>query len=191
MTRTFIALEMQAAVQRNLEAVIRQAERLLPDVRWVDPASIHLTLAFLGELDEKQLAQATQAAQEAAKRSANFSYQLGSMGIFGTIQRPRVIWVGIEEPSGALLRLHGALKQELERRDFETEARPFSPHLTLARIKDPLHSDEQQQLQRLLSDRQLVSSETYQIKHIELFKSELSRSGAVYTALTSCELCVQ
>src|SRR5882724_8840411 len=168
MTRTFIALEMHAAVQHNLKELIHQVAHALPGVRWVDPASIHLTLAFLDELDDKRLTMATQAALEAAQRCGSFSYQLGSLGIFGSIQQPRFIWIGVEEPAGMLLRVHSTLKQALEKYGFETEAR-FSPHLTLARLKAPLSSNEQQQLELLLANKQLVSSERYQVGAIEVF----------------------
>ncbi|HLG60338.1 MAG TPA: RNA 2',3'-cyclic phosphodiesterase [Ktedonosporobacter sp.] len=185
MTRTFIALEMNTALQRHLEEVTRQVARALPGVRWLDPAGIHLTLAFLGELNDEQLSEAMNASAAAARQVKAFSYRLSRLGIFGSPRQPRIIWMGIEEPSGSLVRLHRLLNQALEQRGFEIDQRPFSPHLTLARIKSPLTPGEQQELQRLLTgdQRGIASSTNYSASLIHMMKSELSRSGAHYTSL--------
>src|SRR5689334_9270438 len=103
MTRTFIALEKSTDLQRHLAGVIRQVAQALPGIRWVDPASIHLTLAFLGELDDEQLALATEATEQAARQVPAFSYRLAQLGAFGPPQQPRVVWMGIDEPSGMLV----------------------------------------------------------------------------------------
>ena len=150
----------------------------------------HLTLAFLGELTDEQLSAAISASEVAAQKATPFEYRLKGLGIFGSPNQPRVIWMGIEEqPSGqvegsSLQRLHRALNKELEQRGFELEKRPFSPHLTLARVKQPLSPYEQQSLQRLLHSKQAaVSSPFYHVNHLSVMKSELSRSGAKYTCL--------
>ena len=190
MTRTFIALELPASLQRFLGTVIHQAAEELPALRWVDPAGIHLTLAFLGELDDQRLEAAIDAAQEAAQQAVPFEYRLKGLGLFGSSLQPRVIWMGIEDqPSGQvqgspLQRLHRVLAKELEQRGFELEKRPFSPHLTLARIKQPLSAYEQQSLQRLLHSKQAGASSSLQhVGHLSVMKSELSRAGAKYTCL--------
>ncbi|HEY7414402.1 MAG TPA: RNA 2',3'-cyclic phosphodiesterase [Ktedonobacteraceae bacterium] len=190
MTRTFVALEMNEAVQRHLESVIRQVTQVLPGLRWVDPFGIHITLAFLGELTDDELGGVKHAAQAAAQRGTEFSYSLSRIGMFGLSRQPRVIWMGIEEPTGALKSLQRHLTQELVRRNFQMDRRPFSPHLTLARIKTPLSPEELQQLQLLLDGPQqgLLTSELYPVRHIAVMKSELSLSGARYTPLQTYAL---
>ena len=190
MTRTFIALELNEALQRFLGEIISQISQELPNLRWVDPTGIHLTLAFLGELSDDQLAAAIGASEEAAQKAIPFEYRLKGLGIFGSTHQPRVIWMGIEDlPSGKiqgspLQQLHRVLTRKLELRSFEIEKRPFSPHLTLARIKQPLSPDEQQRLQRLLHSRLAGSSSAvYQVNNLCVMKSELSRAGAKYTCL--------
>ena len=189
MTRTFIALELDESLQRFLENVMRRLAAQLPGVRWVDPAGIHLTLAFLGELSDEQLLAAKQAAGTAAQQIPPFEFRLKEPGIFGSQRQPRVIWMGIEETSGNLFRLHGVLNRELELRGFEVDSRPFSPHLTLARIKQPLNADEQQTLQRLLAGKASAPSSPRQKVHdVSVIKSELLRSGARYTCLAAYAL---
>src|SRR5437588_4602910 len=154
MTRTFIALEMDEPLQRYLGDINRRMAQELPNLHWVDPAGIHLTLAFLGELTDEQVAKAIQSAEVAAQQVSPFEYRLSGLGIFGSPRQPRVIWMGIEEPSGKLIRLHRALNRELRQRRFEVDKRPFSPHLTLSRVRAPLGPDEQQRLQHLLASKQ-------------------------------------
>jgi 2'-5' RNA ligase len=190
MTRTFIALELNTMQQRHLAGVIRQVAPLLPSVRWVDPAGIHLTLAFLGELSDGELAGAIHATETAARRIPPFSYRFTQIGAFGSPRQPRVLWLGIDEPSGMLQQLHRILNRELVRRNFEIDQRPFSPHLTLARLKAPLPPDEQQQLQTLLNSEQpkIKPSGSYDVQAVSVMKSELLRTGAQYTCLRECKL---
>jgi len=189
MTRTFIALELDESLQRFLGNVIHRLAQQLPSVRWVDPTGIHLTLSFLGELSDEQLSVAKQAADAAAQQITPFEFRLKELGMFGSQRQPRVIWMGIEESSGNLFRLHGVLNRELELRGFEVDTRPFSPHLTLARIKQPLNADEQQTLQRLLASKESAPSSPRQYAHdLSVMKSELLRSGARYTCLAAYPL---
>ena len=189
MTRTFIALEQDESLQRYLSKIIQRAAQELPNLNWVDPAGIHLTLAFLGELTDEQLAATMQAAELAARIVSPFDYHLSHLGVFGPPRQPRVIWIGIDEPAGKLLQLHQAVNSELEQRSFEVDKRPFSPHLTLCRIKTPLKPDEQQRLQRLIAARDVIASaSTYHVRHLSVMKSELSRTGAKYTALENFPL---
>jgi RNA 2',3'-cyclic 3'-phosphodiesterase len=190
MTRTFIALEMNEHLQSHLDGVIRQVANALPRLNWVNSSGIHLTLAFLGELDDAHLEQAMQATAIAARQVRPFSYRLTHIGTFGSSRQPRVVWVGIEEKSDSLSRLHRILNQELELRGFATDSRPFSPHLTLARIKNPLSSDELERLHTLLAGKQhgLVSPNEYAVQHVNVMKSELLRSGAKYTCLETYSL---
>ena len=184
MTRTFIALELDKALQRHLGRILRRMAQELPSLCWVDPARIHLTLAFLGQLSDEQLAAAISAAELAARKVSSFDVRLSQPGIFGTRRQPSVIWMGVDEPSGKLLQLQRELNLELAQRGFEVDKRPFSPHLTLSRVKAPLNAEEQQRLQKLLTVKgRQSSSPTMHVSQISMMKSELSRAGAKYTSL--------
>ena len=189
MTRTFIALELDEALQRHLEGLIHQVARQLPALRWVDPVGIHLTLAFLGELSNEQVAEAMNATELAARKIPSFQYRLTSPGIFGSLRQPRVIWIGIDEPSGRLRQLHRVLNTELEQRGFTVDTRPFSPHLTLSRVKEPLKPEEQAILQQFLNGkRSEISSPPYHVGQVSVMESTLSRAGARYTCLRNYPL---
>jgi 2'-5' RNA ligase len=182
MIRTFIALELNDSIRDILGGIIRQMAQELPPIRWVDPKGIHLTLAFLGDLTDEQVAKARQAAEATAQQVTPFRFHLSHLGVFDSSQYPRVIWVGVNEPSGALQQLHSLLNRELEHRGFAVERRVFSPHLTLARIKVPLNPEERQRLLRLLVEIKVVSSPLH-AGRLRVMRSELLRSGARYTSL--------
>jgi RNA 2',3'-cyclic 3'-phosphodiesterase len=189
MTRTFIALELEESLQRYLNGIMRRMAQALTSLSWVDPAGIHLTLAFLGELSDQQVSEAFYATELAARTVPPFDYRIAQPGIFGPPDHPRVIWIGVDEPSGKLLQLQRRLNQELEQRDFAIDTRPFSPHLTLSHVKVPLKAEEQQRLQRLLAGKDLPPpSPTCHVRHISVMKSELSRTGAKYTCLRKVAL---
>jgi 2'-5' RNA ligase len=189
MTRTFIALALDESLHRYLEGIVHRTAQELPGLRWVDARGIHLTLAFLGELNDQQLSEAIQAAEHVAKTATPFEYRLSHPGIFGPPDRPRVIWIGVDEPSGRLIHLHQQLNRELERRGFAIDMRPFSPHLTLSRVKAPLKVEEQQRLRRILVGKDFQPSSPFcHVQHISVMKSELSRAGASYTCLHNVSL---
>ncbi len=189
MTRTFIALALDESLHRYLDGIIHRMARDLPGLRWVDPRGIHLTLAFLGELNDQQVFEAINATELVAKTASPFDYRLSHLGIFGMPDRPRVIWIGVDESSGRLIHLHWKLNQELARRGFAIDTRPFSPHLTLSRVKSSLKAEEQQRLQRLLAGKDFpLSSTVCHVQHISVMKSELSRTGASYTCLRNISL---
>jgi 2'-5' RNA ligase len=189
MTRTFLALDLSPELQRFLERAIARGAHLLPAARWVEPASLHVTLAFLGELSDEQLAQAIEAGEAAARQVPPFSYRLTGLGTFGSAHAPRVVWMGLEDASGRMRALQQVLMRELQARGFPPEERPFSPHLTLARLKRPLSREEQQALQRLLYEIRVPASlPEHTVETLDVMKSELSRAGARYSYLYRARL---
>src|SRR6266849_8985010 len=98
--------------------------------------------------------------------------------------------MGVEDLSGSLVSIHRMLNQQLLRHGFEVDTRPFSPHLTLARLKSSLSSQEQQQLQSLLAGKphSLAPADSYTAHHLDVMKSERLRTGARYSCLRSCPI---
>ncbi len=187
MTRTFIALERDEALQRYLEGIIQRMAAELSGLSWVQPGGIHLTLVFLGELGVEDLRQASLAARQAAQESAPFEFRLSQPGIFGLPRQPRVLWLGIADPAGRLQHLQQTLKRELQQQGFAVDMRPFSPHLTLARGKRSLRAEEQERLQRILQVTR-CDPLPYAVRRISVMKSELARTGVSYTSLQDYSL---
>jgi 2'-5' RNA ligase len=189
MTRTFIALERNEALQSYLAETMRRLAAELPRLNWVKASTIHLTLAFLGELSDTELLQASLASGKAARAVAPFEYRLSRLGIFGSPRQPRVLWIGIEEPSGSLRLLQQALVRELQERGFAPDPRPYSPHLTLARCKASLRAEEQERLQRILRTGPFTPhSAAFPALQLSVMKSELASGGAKYASLADYPL---
>lgn len=202
MTRTFIAIELGDEVRNLLSRELHRLAQALPRLRWVDPNTLHLTLAFLGELDDEQLDKAIQATTDTAVHEKPFTLRIGSLGTFGPPRSPRVVWIGITGNTPRLLSLQEQLTARLAEQGFPPEDRPYAPHLTLARIKDPLTQQELATLQRLIPsarDSHARHEEaartgddsqdtTIPIEYLSVMKSELLRAGPRYTCLRLCPL---
>lgn len=187
LTRTFIAVELPDAARAALQAHIARLSRALPRVRFQPPDSLHLTLAFLGELDDERLDAATQAAIAAASTAPPFTLMVAGLGIFGPPSAPRVLWCGVGGDVPTLLRLQDALADRLEAAGFPRERRPFAPHLTLARFKQPLDPAAPQRLSAILANPS-VAKTPFTVDSLSVMKSELLRPAARYTCLCACPL---
>lgn len=107
-------------------------------VKWVTPANYHFTLRFLGDLTPDRVEQVAAATTDVARRHAPFTLQLAAPGAFPSAVRPRVLWVGVAPaPGQALVALASELTQRLDATGFTPEERPFSPHLTVGRVRVP------------------------------------------------------
>jgi len=186
-TRTFIAVELPDVARAALQTHVARLSHALPRMRFQPPSSPHLTLAFLGELDDEQLAAATQAAITAAPTVPPFTLTVAGLGIFGPPYAPRVLWCGVGGDIAALLRLQAVLADRLEAAGFPREPRPFAPHLTLARFKQPLNPAALQRLTGILSTPSTTQT-SFVVESLSVMKSELLRPAARYTRLRACPL---
>lgn len=177
--RSFLAIELSEELKEALEEVRYRLDLPQFHVRWVQPKNMHLTLRFLGEIQEQDVQRASQAASNAAAKGAPFRMAVLGLGAFPSLNSPRVVWVGIDE-SRPLLRLEKALSQELELAHFPLPDKTFRPHLTLGRVKSQRGKGE---LKRHLERNQQLSVGQMNVKHFSLIKSELKPSGPVYTQL--------
>jgi len=184
-TRTFIAVELSEEARAALRRELARLARALPSVRWAAPESLHLTLAFLGGLDDDQLAEATAAAEETAASASPFTLRIEGLGTFGPPHAPRVVWAGLAGDLRALTAVQGRLARALEARGFPPDERPFAPHITLTRLKDRLASDALQRLASLVGSPSPAKA-PLPVHALAVMKSDLLRSGAVYTRLREC-----
>jgi RNA 2',3'-cyclic 3'-phosphodiesterase len=188
MIRTFIAVAVSAEARDALRREISSLAEALPTVRWVNVASLHLTLAFLGDLDDEHLAAAHEATQAAARQGAPFQLAFDRLGTFGQAHAPRVIWAGVGGDVGALRRVQGALASELDQRGFPPQEHPaYSPHITLAKIKDRLPTPEGAALQQR-ANTPLTHTATWTVTTLDVIKSELIRPAVRYTTLAGYPL---
>jgi 2'-5' RNA ligase len=182
--RTFVAIDLEPGLKRALEDLVRTLKRTGADVRWVDGRGMHLTLKFLGEIDEAAVPAVGQAVKTATSGRGRFPLVLRGTGAFPPGKSPRVLWVGVaEEP--ALMDLQKAVEARLEAEGYPREERPFHPHLTLGRVKGP--SRLREALVELGRYEGTVFGEMTAGK-VALIESRLGPRGAEYRVVAEFEL---
>lgn len=195
MIRCFIAVELDdvlrtalAEVQRRVRGAIDKAVGHEAKVQWVRPDSIHVTIKFLGDVEERHIDAITQALQGIASGHCAGTVEVVGLGVFPDLRNPRVCWVGLREGADRLIRLAADVDTALEKLEFPREFRPYSPHLTLARIKEGGRT-----VGRVLDQQGLLAKEggvigRLSVRALALMKSELRPAGAVYSRLAEIAL---
>lgn len=186
LVRAFIALEippsLQIAIEEKTAGLRKEADA--PLVRWVRPGNLHLTLKFLGDVSSTTIPFITQMLTAEAAQCRTFELQIGTLGAFPTSKRPRVIWVGIQAPA-ALEALQRAVDAAADRLGYGSEERPFSPHLTIGRVKAHVPAHDLQRIHAALESHPLGVIGTAEVNAVHLIKSDLQPAGSVYTRLFS------
>ena len=182
--RTFIAIELPSEIKEKIEKTITPFRKLNLAISWVKPKNLHLTLKFLGEVDEKKVDDMSLALEKALKDEEIFKMNLREFGAFPDFRRPKVIWIGIEGGVENLKRIQFKIEEELSKIDFPKEKREFSPHLTIARVKSP------KGIERLTEGIKNVSLVSWDIEvdEVLLMKSQLYPRGAIHTPLKKFKL---
>ncbi len=200
MTRAFLAIELppdlRAALSTLQQDLKQRCERVVDRhtrISWVRPASMHLTLKFLGDIQEEMVAPLRTAVEEVAANHRVIQAPVSRLGTFPRPQAPRVLWAGPLESweHGAealrLQALHRAVEDACRAAGLAPEGRPLIPHLTLARIKEGERQIGQALAQSGVLERP-VTLGLFPIGSIVLMKSELRPTGSIYTKLWECPL---
>ena len=188
--RAFIALDLPVNVQNEIhQATSTLRSEIGSLVRWVPAENLHLTLKFLCDISPAHLDFLKQMIRAEADRVSRFDIRLGGLSTFPNPKRLRVIYVGVEAPP-ALRALQHAIESGAHRLGYKREARDFSPHLTLGRVKHAAHmaASDQQRIRRALEHSKIDSLGTARVDSVHLYKSDLKPTGSVYTRLYSAPL---
>jgi 2'-5' RNA ligase len=188
--RTFIAIELDKSCKSELLRLqTRLRDQLSPrSVRWVQPDGIHLTLKFLGDTPVDKVEEVKAALALAAAEVGPFAFTVGGLGCFPNPHQPRVVWVGLQEPAGALVRLQKAVEAHVAPLGFPTEKRPFSPHLTLGRVQRYASSSEVREVGQVVVATTVGTIIEMTVDVVFYIQSDLRPSGAVYTTLLEARL---
>jgi 2'-5' RNA ligase len=184
--RSYVAVELPDDIRQALAAWQRDFKAKSPPdaVRWARPEVIHLTLQFLGDVAPGQIEAIVGALRGACAGRSPFTFELAGVGVFPNPSRPRVVWAGVVEPSGALVALQKGVSQALSPLGFPPEERPFTPHLTIGRTVRDASRRDLAELGDLIARSDVGSAGRVAVDHINLMKSDLKPDGAVYTVLT-------
>jgi 2'-5' RNA ligase len=183
--RTFLAVDVGTEVRKRAAALQQQLARTGVEVKWVAPDQMHLTLLFLGDVNELDLVKVCRAVKEVAATEPPFPLRVAGVGAFPNNRRPKILWGGVTDGADALRRIYGALEARLiDLGVYRKEDRDYTPHLTLGRLKADGGEDLAKELPKLMAwdgGRAVVDE-------VLVYSSELRRDGPEYAVIGRGEL---
>lgn len=183
--RAFIAVPLPDSLLKQLTGLQRRLGEQVPhrSVRWVRPEGIHLTLKFLGDTSTDELPRIGQALTTVARNAPASTFTVGGIGCFPNTHRPRVVWVGVQEPTGRLAALQDAIEEVMEPFGYKPEGRGFKPHLTLGRVGRKARRGDVAQVGEVVASTEVGRLAEVAADRFELIRSVLKPTGAEYTVL--------
>lgn len=184
MIRTFICIELPSNLKTKLEKITEELKKeSKAKISWVKASNLHLTLRFLGDITKDQISIIKSCVEQASQNTNSFTITASGLGTFPNSGRPRVFWVGINDTSKNLLSLQKRVEQELVKAGFGASDHPFSPHLTLGRVKE----GNAQELAEKLS---IIKFEplNFDVSELIVMRSDLRAGGSIYTKLEIVKL---
>jgi 2'-5' RNA ligase len=182
--RAFIAIDLEPGLKTAVQDLVRKLEAARADVRWTKPGGSHLTLKFLGWIDDEKTARVKVVLGEVARRHQAFALRLQGTGAFPSERSPRVLWIGVSA-GPEIAALQSDLETELDREGFPREERAFSPHLTLGRVKG------RDRLEKVMAELEKHRGDDLggmTARKVALFESRLRPDGAEYHIFDEVEL---
>ena len=180
--RTFIAVDVGTIIRDRLIEMQASLAKEVADVKWVEPDNLHLTLLFLGEVNDRDLLAVCRCVSKATADRAAFPLEVRGIGCFPNPRRPRVLWAGIAEGAEELIALHADLEPPLlEQGCYRREERRYTPHITLGRVNDEQAAEP---IAKLLPKHQAWSGGHTMVKELLVMSSELTAKGPTYAVLS-------
>jgi 2'-5' RNA ligase len=177
--RAFIAIEIDPQIVRQISVVVTDLKFRIADIRWVSQTNFHLTLKFLGDIEENKIAPISQALELALRPFPRFTINAKGLGVFPDLRRPRVLWVGLEGKK--LLELASKIETALDPLGFLPEKRRFQPHLTIGRWRQ--FDRSLTKFGDVLEKWQGHEFGESTVAEVIFFQSELKREGAIHHRL--------
>ena len=183
--RCFVAVRLAENLKKPAAEIMDTLRRTGADVKWVEPHNLHFTLKFLEEIEWSRLDSAASAIDRALNGVTRFTVSLGGVGAFPGGVRPRVVWIGVSSGAADLSSLAAKLDREFEKEGFPTERRPFSPHLTLGRVRS---SSGAAALSAAIIALKHLTMGSMRVSAVHLMKSTLTPNGPIYREIRSWDL---
>lgn len=183
MIRTFVAIDLESGIRQRVARAIEKLRPIAPMVKWVEPTTLHLTLKFLGDVSDRDLYSVCKRAANLAAEHRPFQLVCRELGAFPKPQRPRVIWIGVEEVTGELVSLQHQLEKAMGELGFVQELRPYQPHITIGRIPQRGYRPvDFEALQSALKPSDLEFG-TSNADEVVVYRSDLGPRGPEYTVM--------
>ncbi|HEU0179706.1 MAG TPA: RNA 2',3'-cyclic phosphodiesterase [Blastocatellia bacterium] len=182
--RTFIAIEIPSEIKSALAALQTELRRAGADVSWTKPENMHLTLNFLGEVDERRIGEIERACVSSAAEFQPFTLRINDTGVFPNARQPRVLWAGLSGAVENVVEMRRRIDERLAQIGFKRDEKRFNPHLTIGRLK----SNKKTRELLALADAHQLPALSFVVTEIVLMKSELHPAGAEYTPIAKASL---
>jgi 2'-5' RNA ligase len=183
--RVFVAVDIGDDVRTSLAAETMRLKKVWPKIRWVPIENIHLTLAFLGDVFADRIPDLTRDLDRVTSGLTTCACVVAGLGVFGPERAPRVVWAGVTDGSDQVRALQRSIAEVVEALGLRTEARDFTPHLTLGRVKSA--GDARGLVDWLKEDDGKVYG-TLHAESVRLMRSEIQPQGSVYSVLHTARL---
>jgi RNA 2',3'-cyclic 3'-phosphodiesterase len=184
--RTFVAVEITSAIRSRAMELIDALDGTAADVNWVEPQNLHLTLKFLGDVHQNEIARVCQAMARGAADVEPFGLEVCGAGAFPQAARPRTIWLGATTGTEPMIVLHDRIEAALAKLGFREEHRRFRPHMTIGRVRGVGPSITE--LGTLLQQQADFAAGRMNVGKVTLFGSTLTPDGPVYDVLGTAPL---
>jgi 2'-5' RNA ligase len=189
--RIFLAVPLPEPVVEFVDTIITNLKRDNWPVRWTQPGNAHITLHFLGEIDPSQTELLRIALREPISLHPGFDLRTANLGVFPTMKRPRVLWLGLYGPAHRLETLHAEIAGVLTELEFEVEEREFHPHITIGRLQNDrvtmktIPQRIRARFESMQRNEQVTDKKPLPVpvREVQLVRSHLSNSGARYEIL--------
>jgi 2'-5' RNA ligase len=183
--RLFVAINLPENEKRRLADAVGELRVHELPVRWVDADSLHITLKFLGEVGDAAHAQTVAAMRSAVANHTAFQLTIASFGAFPSMSRPNIFWVGVTNPP-ELQAVQAGIDAEFEKIGFAREARSFTPHITIGRVKKGSAIKDRVLMDRLAGEFRY--KEAFGVRSVDLMRSHLGPRGSRYEVIEKVEL---
>ena len=179
--RTFIAVDLAPGVKSRVTSLQEKLGRSAPDVKWVPPSNFHLTLLFLGEVEQLELVSICRLVQQRARKHEPFQFDVFGLGAFPNARRPKILWAGITDGVEKLRALHGDLEEGLlDLGCYRREDREYTPHLTLGRLSP---EDSAEDWAAVLEKHADWKGGNTPVDEVLVMASDMRRGGPEYSVL--------
>ena len=182
--RLFLAIDPGDGCRRHVAGIVQTVRASTSGIRWVRDEKLHITLSFLGEVDESRVDEISAAARDVAVRHSPFSVSVEGSGVFPDWRKLRVVWLGLRD-SGALVQLGKDISAMCVGLGFPRD-RPFRAHLTIGRLTGPLSAEQKVSLRQAL--KVPAAAYPFDVTRVVLMRSTLSGGGSTYSELGSFPL---
>ncbi len=184
LVRTFVCIEIPRSIQNRIDELRKTFQTIGADVSWVRASNIHLTLKFLGDVPHSRIEAIRSGVSRACHDVEPFELTVSGIGGFPSLRNARVLWIGLPQLPDSLRQMQKNIEDHLRQEGFPGDPRPFSSHLTVARVRSPRNLLP---LTEAFS-RQGFVPETFQARQVIIMQSQLNPGGSVYTALAVISL---